>query len=93
MAVDQRAALGVHCRTAARRFDQRQGGWGAGSRQQGSKVQAVNAGIVTAGVTPVSRGGVGARDVRIGVRHRPELGNQYRNRGDRRKAKLETRSQ
>ena len=92
-AIDQRAALGVHARAAARRFNQRQRGRGARGRQQGSKAQAVTAEIVTAGVRLVRRGRVEVRDVRIGMRHRPELGNQYRDRGDRRKAKLEMRFQ
>ena len=90
MAIDQRAALGVHARAATRRFNQRQRGRGARGRQQGSKVQTVTAEIVTAGVRWVRRGRLDVRDVRIAVRHRPELGNQYRNRGDRRKAKPET---
>jgi len=72
----------------ALRLDVGQSGRCAGGGQQGREAETIIASVVAAETRLMGGGSQGA-DVRIRVRHRPNLGNQQRGRGDQRDAKFE----
>lgn len=87
--IDEAGDLRLRCDGASLRQHEGQRGRGAGCREQGRKVETILANIMDA-LIPLLRGNRRLfRIMRIGMRHRTQLGEEQRQRGNERNAKFE----